>query len=323
MQAKYGKRYNNDKQIEDHHRQTFINNLRRINDHNRFKGVKYFMGINRYSDLTFHEFKVAHRILKNGHHRKKKDASLYQENDDWDNLRRRYSRAPFDNYPHTKSWHKEDKVAPIQRQGECNSCYAFAAISAVESLLAIKNNKHVIKYSEQEIIDCSREYGNLGCDGGRTAEAIRYVAMNGISEHDRYPYAGKETGHCNNEVPNKYRYKNDNMTVNMVINSEDEMVHRIAIQPVTADIGVNRRMMHYKNGTFDDSPTPFDGDDDDDGVDCPKEHVHAINIVGFTKDTFIVRNTWGDDWGEKGYMSMKRGSNLCGINDNVVYPDFG
>lgn len=53
---------------------------------------------------------------------------------------------------------------------------------------------------------------------------------------------------------------------------------------------------------------------------CPSAKVnHAILVIGYTEDAWIIKNWWGKRWGEDGYMRIKRGKNTCGILNYVAY----
>ncbi len=47
---------------------------------------------------------------------------------------------------------------------------------------------------------------------------------------------------------------------------------------------------------------------------------HDITLIGVTQSYWIIRNSWGADWGEKGYMRVKRGGNVCGMLNTAYYP---
>ena len=53
---------------------------------------------------------------------------------------------------------------------------------------------------------------------------------------------------------------------------------------------------------------------------CPKITNHAVTIVGWTKRSWIIKNSWGRKWADNGFFKMKRGVNLCGINTYITYP---
>jgi len=48
---------------------------------------------------------------------------------------------------------------------------------------------------------------------------------------------------------------------------------------------------------------------------------HGVTLVGYTADAWIVKNSWGESWGENGYIRIKRG-NTCGIANMASYPVF-
>ena len=83
---------------------------------------------------------------------------------------------------------------PIQDQGQCGSCWAFSAVQAMESRWEIKSGK-LEKLSEQQLVDCSGEYGNQGCNGGYESTGIDYGAKYGMETEDDYPYTGYD-GNC-------------------------------------------------------------------------------------------------------------------------------
>ena len=67
---------------------------------------------------------------------------------------------------------------PVVNQGKCQSCWAFAATASMEGMYAIKYGMgSKIKLSEQQLIDCS--YANLGCKGGSSDSALKYLEIAG------------------------------------------------------------------------------------------------------------------------------------------------
>ena len=93
--------------------------------------------------------------------------------------------------------------------------------------------------------------------------------------------------------------------------SEEQLAAAIAHGPVAVGIQANQPdFQHYKNGTFDGA--------------CGTEVDHGVTAVGMTDDAYIIKNSWGDDWGDGGYIYMKRhagtAGGICGIATQASYP---
>ena len=88
-------------------------------------------------------------------------------------------------------WSASGKITPVKNQGMCGSCWAFSAVGAIESALLVAG-KEQSNLSEQQLVDCSRSYGNQGCNGGWMDSAFQYVIDHGLTTTNAYPYIAKD-----------------------------------------------------------------------------------------------------------------------------------
>lgn len=207
--------------------------------------------------------------------------------------------------PESIDWRDKNVVTEVKDQGKCGSCWSFSATGSIESVNAIDTG--ILKNaSEQQLMDCSIDYGNNGCKGGLMDNAFKYVIDNGLCSEEEYPYtAQQDTCHlCNSIIKiNDYR--------DIVPNNEYILKRVVAQQPVSAAIQANLLSFRfYSNGIYSDP-------------NCGTNLDHGILIIGYGHDKdyqmdyWIIKNSWGKGWGENGYIRIQRNidnsSGLCGI----------
>lgn len=187
-------------------------------------------------------------------------------------------------------WVSHGKISPIKNQGCCGSCWAFSAVAVLESWALFKSL--VVDLSEQQLVDCSHSYGNDGCNGGFNEKALHYVKDHGITSTSAYPYTAK-TSTC--------RTQGGSFKINEVILSKGCASIQTAIQ--THPVGVSAdatNWSRYASGIFNN---------------CGKKINHDILLVGYTNSYYTIKNSWGNSWGEKGFIRLAPG-NTCGICDD-------
>ncbi|XP_041379493.1 silicatein-like [Gigantopelta aegis] len=214
--------------------------------------------------------------------------------------------------PDTVDWRTKNAVTEVKNQGSCGSCYAFSAVGALEGAHALAHDE-LVRLSEQNVIDCSVPYGNHGCNGGNMYQVFHYVIdNNGINTEESYPYKGRQ-GQCN------FQHKSIGGTeagiVQIPPGSESELQAATATAgPVSVAIdGSSNAFRFYEKGIFDEP-------------NCSSSKLtHAVLIIGYGKDNgkpyWLVKNSWGTNWGMKGYIMMaKDKSNQCGIATDASFP---
>ena len=223
-----------------------------------------------------------------------------------------YYKPPDMDVPDEVDWRKNNTVTDVKNQGRCGSCWAFSTTGSVEGIIAIKEGK-LYNISEQQLVDCS--ITNNGCSGGTMDNAYQYIINNGLCSEKNYSYEGVDdvcrSDNCTSIV-NISSYKN-------LHPSEKVLKQVVAQQPVSVAIQADLTSFKFYSGGIYNDPN------------CGDELDHGVLVVGYGIDDelnmeyWIVKNSWGKEWGENGYIRILRGSNkeygLCGISNMPSIPE--
>ncbi|XP_017053592.1 procathepsin L-like [Drosophila ficusphila] len=309
FKLEYNKTYQN--ATEDLYRQQiFQENKIQIDLHNqRFKeGEETFnMSINQFTDLKDEEFYQDHMLSSDFD---------YEFDNDYNNTNHREKRD-ITNYwpiPRAIDWRYWGAVTPVKNQGRCKSCWAFAAIGALESL-QFRQTGNLIALSEQSLIDCTFSHGNHGCDGGTPKRSLKYVIKKGgVPSEQKYPYKAKD-GYCHRRSRvtilgpgfQKVTYGDERMLARAVANHG----------PVAVSLDASpRSFKSYSSGIYEDPACEG------------RKLTHAVVVIGYGtdpsgRDFWLIKNSWGTKWGMGGYMKMLRNAgNLCGIATKAYYAPY-
>uniref|UniRef100_A0A0E0M2X7 Uncharacterized protein n=1 Tax=Oryza punctata TaxID=4537 RepID=A0A0E0M2X7_ORYPU len=222
--------------------------------------------------------------------------------------------------PKSVDWRKKGAVVEVKNQGDCGSCWAFSAVAAIEGINKIKNGE-LVSLSEQELVDCDDEA--VGCGGGYMSWAFEFVVGNhGLTTEASYPY------HAANGACQAAKLNQSAVSIagyrNVTPSSEHELARAAAAQPVSVAVDAGSFMFQlYGSGVYTGP--------------CTADVNHGVTVVGYgeaepTTDAgadgekyWIVKNSWGPEWGDAGYILMQRdvagvASGLCGIALLPSYP---
>ncbi|KAL3983926.1 minichromosome maintenance protein 10 [Sarotherodon galilaeus] len=213
--------------------------------------------------------------------------------------------------PASVDWRDKGLVTPVKTQGSCGACWAFSAAGALEGQLK-KSTGILRSLSTQNLIDCTTDYGNRGCNGGLIARAFKYVVDNqGIASEDAYPYIGRH-----NQCKYNPLYRAANCSGYYCLPRGDEFALKEAVAlvgPVAVAIDASRPQFHfYHRGVYMDNT-------------CTQKVNHGALVVGYGRekgqDYWLVKNSWGVQFGEEGYIKMARNrNNQCGIAHHACFP---
>ncbi|KAI1303082.1 Cathepsin L [Halotydeus destructor] len=264
-------------------------------------GLKsYRLGVNKFADMTNEEFVR----VRNGLRTELKDNRQVPTRD--------FAEVDISDLPASVDWRTKGIVTPVKDQGQCGSCWAFAAVASLEGQQALATKK-LVSLSEQNLVDCSAAEGNDGCDGGLPDNGYQYIIDNkGIDTEKAYPYVAEDE-QC------AYLPKSRGATVKSFVDiaeGDENALQKASatIGPISVGIDASSFAFQlYSGGVYDET-------------DCSSTELdHGVTVVGYGTDNgsdyWLVKNSWGEDWGLSGYIQMSRNKeNQCGIASLASYP---
>jgi len=211
--------------------------------------------------------------------------------------------------PQTFDWRQKGGVTPVKNQEQCGSCWAFSVTENVESMYCLSKQMDcstLAPLAPQQIVDC--DSSDSGCEGGDPPTAYQYIeSAGGLEDESNYPYTG-EDGNCNfNQADvavsiSSWKYGTTNSDETTMMNN------LVAIGPLSICVYAEP-WQEYTGGVLMAS-------------DCQGQIDHCVQLVGYdmTQSTpfWSVRNSWGTDWGESGYIRLQYGQDTCNCADEVT-----
>jgi len=201
------------------------------------------------------------------------------------------------------TWDSRNKgwIPAVRNQGQCGSCWAFSAAATMSATWAKAKKKTPLVLSEQQLVDCDTT--SHGCNGGWSDVAMNY-AKKGMMLNSAYGYTARK-GTCKYSS-SKVKVKVSTVSnVGRTVSAIKTAVYNSGI--VSIYLNANK-MQSYRSGIMN-------------GSSCSTSINHAVNVVGWGKSGstvyWIIRNSWGSSWGEKGYVRLVAGKNACGVEQYI------
>lgn len=243
-----------------------------------------------------------------------------------------------DNFDARTNWPNCPSIGEVRDQGSCGSCWAFGAVEAMTDRICISSQgQNMFHISAEDLVDCCSSCG-FGCDGGFPESAWEYFRHTGLVTGGNYnsnqgcqPYSIASCDHhvngtlppCQGEQPTpkckkqcisgyNTTYTNDKhfgKSAYSIADDETQIMTEIMTNgPVEGAFTVYADFLSYKSGVYQHTAGAELGG-------------HAIKILGWGVESgtkyWLVANSWNQDWGDKGFFKILRGSDECGIESGV------
>jgi len=286
--------------------------VHKINKEYEAGKVHFFEDINEFSNLPDGEFldqKTGAMVGEDGFYRGFIDAT--DEADRYDEESERY----FDQFRYSRATTPDSYnalelgyVTPAKDQRDCGSCTAFATMAAIETCFAKVTGGVQGDYSEQQLVDCGYSWpGAYGC-GGAYIQSYVYWAANTsleLAHESQYPYvASNSTYDCPADLP-RYNQGARISGAYYTHQGTEELLKELVYEhgAVVTVVDAGRPFSNYGGGILDTCTS--------------QKQNHAVTVVGYGEENgipyWVVKNSWNERWGDKGFIRLKRGDRQCGI----------
>jgi len=263
----------------------FLVNGKKIADLNARPGQTATFGFTKFSDMSYAEFKRNMMGFKPA-----KPLNPVPKN-------------PINAPSGAIDWVARGMTTPVKNQQQCGSCWAFSATEEIESAMLVAG-KQVQWGAPQEIVDC--DTNDQGCNGGDPQEAMQWTMSQsppGLDTETCYPYTAQD-GTCASAQCTPA------LSISQVIpiaGNEPAIYQALTGMPLSICADAEP-WQNYNGGIMQ-------------AADCGTSIDHAIQLTGYSPSQgayWIVRNSWGADWGENGFIWLQYGQNTCGITSEVT-----
>jgi cathepsin F len=295
--SKHSKKYNTQTEYETRLNNFIAASKRIVGLNARSKAINSTATFahNKFSDLTLDEFTA--RLGMKGYKPNQVEGAPVA------------SSAPL--APSQFDWRTKKGITAIKDQGQCGSCWAFSCTESIESVYIIKGGKAgQVPLAPQQIVDCDK--GDGGCNGGDLPTCYAYVKSAGGLETDAaYPYRARNQACKAVKSQEQDPITGFQYVIQEGSTDEGAMASFLAANSPMSIIVDASSWSSYSGGVLS-------------ADQCGQDLDHAVQAIGYngldSNGYWIVRNSWGADWGESGYIRLQMASNTCGLCSEVTVP---
>ena len=204
-------------------------------------------------------------------------------------------------------WREKGIGLNVKNQGRCGSCWAFGTVAAMEGAIKLATGRDVV-IAEQQLVNCRPSFGS--CGGGYFA--LGFYKEKGANYENDFPYVARN-GRCKSGIDGHEKVKEGAEVGQRGREPSTEelksAIHRFG--PVGVTVSVSGAFSGYKSGVYNA---------------CTQRSTnHIVALVGWNDEdqTWIMKNSWGEKWGEKGFMRIRytnaRGAKCNRVAQSAVY----
>lgn len=295
---KYNKHYSSNKEMINKF-EIFKENYLEMLNQRLSNGNSTVLGITQFMDIPSKEFTKQYLSV---------NTTDGKNNNSIRNVEQRLLNSSTDDIiiPESFDWRDKGIVSKVLNQGDCGACWAFSALVVVEGIYAMKYGR-LYNISPQQIIDCNGS--GFTCTFGQIMGAMTYLkSFKGIPI-DQYPLEGQKK-ECQYESIHIEKGFAKVEEYHRLFDVDENELKKIVYTMGPVAVNINAGFFQfYKGGIMDPN-------------DCVPFVNHGVAIVGYGIENlvpyWIIKNSWGESWGEQGYLRLIRGKGQCGINTTVV-----
>jgi len=268
----------------------FARNMEISQQLNEAPGNKAEYGMTQFSDLTPEEFAATYLTFRPNNITR--DTTPMTSNG--------MTATP----PCSINWSDKGATTPIYNQGQCGSCWAFSATEQIESMFYLGGAGALTQLSMQQITSCDKT--SLGCNGGNPSSAYNYVEnAGGIETYASYPYTSGNgvTGTCKFSASKVFAKVTSWKYISQSASGEAAMASTVcSTSPLSICVDAST-WQNYRGGIVTSN--------------CGTQLDHCVQAVGLVQNGnppyWVVRNSWGVTWGERGFIYLEYGVDMCGL----------
>jgi len=206
-----------------------------------------------------------------------------------------------------RSEHHHNHVTSVKDQGNCGGCFAFASASVLEYWS--RRHDAPKSLSSQVLMDCTSRPGdfNEGCEGGLMEYVFDYAQRHPVPLLVDAPWLKTHKKCHRQNMWSEVHVKSYKVLMRDETPHAENQLERILHKYGPVAVGIDSSNLDdYVSGTVR-------------AHQCSTDIDHAVTIVGYTKNAWIIKNSWGPNWGVDGFLYLERGKNACGVAEYIVY----